>query len=158
MQAVPQSIPQLRSAYDLDRFVAAQAETFDHALAELRQGAKRSHWMWFAFPQIAGLGSSAMAQRFAIADLGEAQAYLAHPVLGARYDEACAALAKWVGLLTAAEILGPVDAMKLSSSLTLFEHAASESRSVRYAELLAGFFGGLRDERTRDILRADQSI
>ena len=78
--------------HDLDRFVAAQAGVFDTALAELRAGAKRTHWMWFVFPQIAGLGQSDMARRYAIRSLEEARAYLAHPVLGARYDAAVAAL------------------------------------------------------------------
>lgn len=106
--------------YDLDRFLAAQAGTYDMALAEIGRGAKRSHWMWFIFPQIAGLGSSEMARRFAIRSLAEARAYLGHPLLGARLRECLAALQALPVTTTAERVFGGIDAMKLRSSLTLF--------------------------------------
>ena len=132
---------------DLDRFVAAQdaGGTYLHALAELRAGRKTSHWMWFVFPQIAGLGRSGMAQQYAIASLDEARAYLAHPVLGPR-------------LVTAAEsvithrdrspeqILGGIDALKLRSSMTLFAHAEPEQTVFRM--VLDQFFDGEDDPAT----------
>src|SRR5580692_6153851 len=106
-------------AFDLERFVTAQAPVIDRVRAELRAGSKRSHWMWFVFPQIAGLGSSAMAQRYAIASLDEAGAYLAHPVLGPRLRD-CTALALDVAGRTAHQIFGNPDDLKFHSSLTLF--------------------------------------
>lgn len=121
--------------HDLDRFVHAQADSYDTALAELRAGTKHSHWMWYVFPQIAGLGRSAMARHFAIRDLDEARAYLAHPVLGPRYIDAVHALRRE---RTADAMLGIVDAMKLRSSLTLFERAGAPPV---VAEALAHFFG-----------------
>lgn len=110
--------------YDLDRFGTAQAGSYETALAEIRRGAKRSHWMWYIFPQIAGLGRSEMAQRYAIQSLDEARAYLAHPVLGARLRECVAALQDLIGT-TAEAVFGAVDAMKLKSSLTLFAEAGA---------------------------------
>jgi uncharacterized protein (DUF1810 family) len=109
---------------DLERFVAAQdsAGTYRRAVAELRNGRKTSHWMWFVFPQIAGLGRSGMAQAYAINDLAEAQAYLAHPVLGPRLVE-CADIVASLSGLTAEHIFGGIDAIKLRSSMTLFAHA-----------------------------------
>lgn len=120
----------------LDRFVRAQADSYDTALAELNAGAKRNHWMWYIFPQIAGLGRSATAIHYAIADLGEARAYLAHPLLGARYRACADALLRHIGR-DAATIMGEVDAVKLRSSLTLFD-AAGAPRVVRDA--LDAFF------------------
>ncbi|MBB3693951.1 DUF1810 domain-containing protein [Sphingomonas sp. BK580] len=120
----------------LDRFVAAQATSYATAPAELRAGAKRSHWMWYIFPQIAGLGHSDMARRYAIRDLAEARAYLAHPLLGARYAESAAALLAHRGR-DAAAIMGGIDAIKLRSSLTLFDRAGAPA-AVR--ETLAAFF------------------
>src|SRR5215510_8955397 len=110
---------------DLERFVAAQDElgTYGRALAELRRGNKTGHWMWFIFPQLAGLGSSAMAQRYAIGSLAEARAYLAHPVLGARL-RACCALVLAVQGATVHGIFGSPDNMKFHSSMTLFAQAA----------------------------------
>lgn len=107
--------------HDLGRFVDAQDEggTYERALAELREGRKRSHWMWFVFPQIGGLGSSPMARTYAIGSLEEAEAYLEHPVLGPRLRECCEALLAVEGR-SAEEVLGPVDALKLRSSMTLF--------------------------------------
>jgi uncharacterized protein (DUF1810 family) len=124
--------------FDLERFVTAQRGTYEGALAELRAGHKRGHWMWFVFPQIAGLGSSPTAQRYAICGLAEARAYLAHPVLGPRLVEAARALLGSPGGDPVA-VLGPVDALKLRSSMTLFAEAAPDDplfRAVlaRYAE------------------------
>ena len=101
--------------YDLRRFVAAQQDVYDAALGELRAGRKTSHWMWFIFPQISGLGRSATAQRYAIGSLAEAESYLAHPLLGPRLLECARVLTELHGR-TAAEIFGPVDAQKLQSS------------------------------------------
>ena len=106
----------------LDRFVRAQADSHATALAELRAGAKRSHWMWFVFPQLAGLGRSPTARHYAIRDLDEARRYLAHPLLGPRYREAVAAVPRDRDPAT---VFGSVDAMKLRSSLTLFAHAGA---------------------------------
>ena len=130
--------------FDLDRFVDAQAQVWPRALDEIRRGAKRSHWMWYIFPQLAGLGSSAMAQRYAIAGLDEARAYLAHPILGARYLECVEALQD----LTASDpvaVFGEVDAAKLRSSLTLFEAAGERPL---FAAALMRWFAGARDDKT----------
>ena len=133
--------------YDLQRFVDAQDRggIYDGALAELREGRKTSHWMWFVFPQIAGLGSSPMAQRYAISSLDEARAYLAHPVLGDRLREAARAL---TGLDTRSpdEVLGGIDAMKLRSSMTLFMRAAPDE--PLFAQVLDQYFGGAADDAT----------
>jgi uncharacterized protein (DUF1810 family) len=129
---------------DLDRFVRAQAGVYDAALAELRAGSKRTHWMWFVFPQIAGLGSSATAQRYAITSLDEARAYLAHPVLGPRLAEAAEAVLAVEGR-TAAQILGYPDVLKLRSSMTLFA-AAADDPSV-YQAVLDRYYDG-PDEAT----------
>ena len=112
-------------SHDFDRFLVAQELVYDGVLSELRRGRKTSHWMWFIFPQVAGLGHSAMSQRFAIASLDEARAYLAHPILGARLLE-CAALVLATTGRTAEAILGLIDGMKLRSSMTLFHRAAPE--------------------------------
>ena len=130
---------------DLDRFVRAQQTAYPAALAELRGGAKRSHWMWFVFPQIAGLGQSETAVRYAIADLAEAREYLAHDILGARLRECAEAVLAWGGRRSAAAIMGPVDAVKLRSSMTLFEAAGG---LAPFGAVIAAFFGGERDERT----------
>lgn len=134
----------------LARFVDAQRDSYATALAELRSGAKRSHWMWYVFPQIAGLGSSAMARTYALADLPEARAYLAHPVLGARLRESVDALLEHRGGDIAA-ILGGIDAMKLRSSMTLFEIAANGAEP-RFAAILDSFYGGERDPATLRLL------
>ena len=110
--------------FPLQRFVEAQEPIYDRVRHELRAGRKESHWMWFIFPQIAGLGQSATSIRFAVASLDEAKAYLAHPVLGQRLRE-CAAIVAGVEGRTAREIFGPVDEMKFRSSMTLFAKAAS---------------------------------
>ena len=133
--------------YDLQRFVAAQdaGGTYERAAAELRGGRKTSHWMWFIFPQIAGLGYSPAAQTYAITSLAEARAYLAHPVLGARLVE-CAAILTQVSGRTAEQILGEVDAMKLRSSITLFLHAAPGEPVFRH--VLDQYFDGIPDSAT----------
>jgi uncharacterized protein (DUF1810 family) len=133
--------------FDLQRFVEAQDSggTYERALAELRGGRKVSHWMWFVFPQIAGLGRSPMAARFAISGLDEARAYLAHPVLGPRLLESAAALAEQ-GDRSAAEILGEVDALKLRSSMTLFARASGYEPV--FALVLERFYDGMADPET----------
>jgi uncharacterized protein (DUF1810 family) len=127
--------------FELERFVRAQDEggTYEAALAELRAGRKRGHWMWFVFPQVAGLGSSPAAQLFAIPGLAEARAYLAHPVLGPRLVEAARALAALPGGDPVA-VLGPVDALKLRSSMTLF--ARADPDQPVFPEVLAKYYDG----------------
>lgn len=130
----------------LARFVAAQAGgVFDAALAELTRGAKHGHWMWFVFPQIAGLGRSPMAEKYAIADLAEARAYLAHPLLGSRLTDAAEAVLAHAGTLSAAAMLGGIDAVKLRSSATLFEAAGG---GAVFGRLLDAFYAGERDPAT----------
>lgn len=138
----------------LNRFIEAQSQTYAGALAELESGRKHGHWMWFVFPQLRGLGQSATAQHYGIADLAEARAYLADPVLGPRFDRCCDALARWTGQRSAAAILGEIDAMKLRSSLTLFEVASAGDpvRSACCAALIDGFFGMQRDSLTLALL------
>jgi uncharacterized protein (DUF1810 family) len=135
----------------LERFVQAQDEglTFDRALAELRRGRKTSHWMWFVFPQIAGLGQSPMSQRFAISSLAEARAYLRHPVLGRRLIECARILAERQDR-SAQQIFGEVDARKLQSSMTLFARAAPEQ--AVFTDVLDRYFAGTPDAATDDRL------
>ncbi len=135
--------------YDLDRFVAAQAPMYESVLAELRAGRKRSHWMWFIFPQVAGLGLSEISRRFAIESPDEARAYLADPLLGARLRE-CAALVVASGAPTAEQIFGPIDARKLRSSMTLFHRAAPRERI--FGQVLKRYFDGVADEATDKLL------
>jgi len=131
--------------HDLRRFVLAQEGVYEAAVDELRAGRKTSHWMWFVFPQIAGLGRSAMAQTYAIASLAEAEAYLAHPVLGPRLLECTGILTQLAGR-SAGEIFGPVDAQKLKSSMTLFAHAAPNVPQFR--DVLKQYFDGADDVET----------
>ena len=132
--------------FDLERFVRAQnGGVYEQALRELQAGDKRSHWMWFVFPQVGGLGRSPMAQRYAISGLPEAHAYLAHPVLGPRLVEASQALLELSGR-DPVRVLGSTDALKLRSSMTLFETAAPDERV--FGEVLERYFGGERDEAT----------
>ena len=135
---------------DLERFVSAQDSggTYQQAVAELRNGRKTSHWMWFIFPQIAGLGRSAMAQAYAISDLAEAQAYLKHPVLGPRLLECAGIVASHRGL-TAEHIFGGIDAIKLRSSMTLFAHADPEQPVFRH--VIDQYFTGPDPETERRI-------
>jgi uncharacterized protein (DUF1810 family) len=133
--------------YDLQRFVAAQdaGGIYQHATAELRAGRKTSHWMWFVFPQIAGLGYSPVSRTYAITSLAEARAYLAHPVLGARLAE-CAAILAGLPDRTAEHIFGEVDALKLRSCMTLFIRAAPGEPVFRL--VLDRYFGGVPDSAT----------
>jgi uncharacterized protein (DUF1810 family) len=137
--------------HDLQRFVDAQDDlrTYDTALAELRAGRKRSHWMWFVLPQLAGLGMSSTAERFGIHGLAEAQAYLAHPVLGPRLLACARALADLDGHDPVA-VLGPVDALKLRSSMTLFAHVAPDEAVFR--EVLDRYYDGADDPATLALL------
>jgi uncharacterized protein (DUF1810 family) len=131
--------------YDLDRFVAAQEHVYAGALDELRRGRKTGHWIWFIFPQVAGLGYSDMSRRYAIASLDEACAYLAHPLLGARLRE-CASVLLATTKLTAEDILGATDAMKVRSSMTLFHRAAPDEPA--FTHVLDRFYGGVADAAT----------
>jgi len=137
-------------AHDLQRFVDAQdaGGTYDTALGELRAGHKRSHWMWFVFPQVAGLGRSAMAQRYAIASLAEARGYLAHPVLGPRLLMSTRALTE-LDTGDPVAVLGGIDAQKLHSSMTLF---AAVSDSPVFGSVLDQYFGGAHDQGTTTLL------
>jgi uncharacterized protein (DUF1810 family) len=133
--------------YDLARFVRAQDEggTYDEALAELRRGRKTSHWMWFVFPQIAGLGQSPTSRHFAIRSLDEAKAYLGHPILAPRLME-CAGAVAAITNRTAGEIFGAIDAQKLRSSMTLFQHAAPDVPV--FGMVLDRYFDGDADSET----------
>ena len=131
--------------YNLQRFVDAQASVYPAVLAELHAAHKRSHWMWFIFPQIAGLGRSSMAERYAIGTLDEAREYLAHPVLGQRL-RACAALVASAQASSAHAIFGDPDDMKLHSSLTLFSLVAPEE--AVFCACLDQYFGGQPDAAT----------
>lgn len=138
-----------RPAMTLDRFLEAQRRTYDQALAELRAGRKTSHWIWFVFPQVAGLGSSPMAERYAIASLEEAREYVDHEVLGPRLVECARAVLSHADR-SALEIMGSPDDLKLRSSMTLFAAAAPEQPVFR--EVLDTFFGGAADPRTERFL------
>ena len=135
--------------YNLQRFVDAQDGVIDNAMAELRAGRKQSHWMWFVFPQIVGLGRSPMAQHYAIQSLDEARAYLEHPLLGDRLRECTEAVLPWSATRSAEEIFGSIDAVKLRSSLTLFDRAEPKSC---FESGLGAFFAGQRDEHTLALL------
>ncbi len=140
--------------YNLERFVIAQDAggppgTYERALDELRAGFKSSHWMWFVFPQIAGLGHSPTARRYAISSLAEAAAYLQHPVLGPRLRESARILASLKGR-SADQIFGGIDAMKLRSSMTLFHRAAPEE--PLFGQVLTRYFDGIPDHTTDALL------
>ena len=137
--------------HNLQRFVDAQDGIYETALAELRAGAKHSHWMWFIFPQLAGLGRSPTARFYGVRSLEETRAYVGHPLLGQRLRDCVGALLPWAGRRTAEQILGPIDALKLRSSLTLFDHI--ESASV-FADALQAFYERDPDERTLALLNA----
>jgi uncharacterized protein (DUF1810 family) len=139
---------------ELTRFVSAQdgGDTYAAALSELRDGRKRTHWMWFVFPQIAGLGRSQTAQHYAISGLDEARAYLAHPVLGPRLVE-CARALTTLPTSDPVQVLGPVDAQKLRSSMTLFARAAGEAPAGEtFRAVLDQYFAGKDDEATTRLL------
>jgi uncharacterized protein (DUF1810 family) len=135
--------------YDLQRFVDAQEHVYGGVLEELRRGRKTGHWIWFIFPQIAGLGRSATSQEFAIATLDEARAYLAHPVLGPRLRE-CFELVLAITGRMADAIFGPLDAMKVRSCTTLFHRAAPDD--PLFTRVLDRYFGGVADEATDGLL------
>jgi len=139
----------MNDAYDLGRFVAAQEGIYPRALAELQAGEKRSHWMWFIFPQIAGLGLSPMARRYAIRSLDEGRAYLGHPLLGPRL-RACTAAVNALSGRSANAIFGTPDDVKFRSSMTLFAAAAPEEPC--FAEALAHYFAGSPDPLTLEKL------
>ena len=136
----------------LERFVIAQGPVWETVMAELRAGRKESHWSWFVFPQLAGLGASEMSRRFAIASLAEAQAYLAHPVLGDRLRTVARILLAVAGR-TAVEILGETDAKKLRSCMTLFHHADPDE--PLFPAVMDRFFAGETDALTEAILREE---
>jgi uncharacterized protein (DUF1810 family) len=135
----------MEDPYQLSRFVDAQDHVYADALDELRRGRKTSHWMWFVFPQIAGLGHSSTARRYAVSSLDEARAYLQHPVLGPRLLE-CADALLADAQHTAQDILGPIDAIKLRSSMTLFAHA--EPAENRFKRVIDRYFDGAEDAET----------
>ncbi len=140
--------------HDLARFVKAQdhAGTYDDAVRQLRAGRKTRHWMWFVFPQIAGLGYSATSRTYAIASLAEARAYLEKPILGPRLVN-CAGFVAGHAVATAQEIFGETDAAKLRSSMTLFARAAPQERV--FQDVLDAYFDGVADRRTEELLRSD---
>lgn len=138
----------MSEADDLERFVEAQAPVYATALRELREGRKRSHWMWFIFPQLRGLGASAMSRRYGIGSRDEAAAYLAHAILGPRLRE-CTEAVNAHRDRSAEAIFGPVDALKLRSSMTLFERAGG---GAPFRQCLEACFGGARDGRTVELL------
>jgi uncharacterized protein (DUF1810 family) len=142
-------------AQSLERFIAAQDAIFPDVRAELVDGEKRTHWMWFVFPQVAGLGASPTARTYAIEGLSEAVAYLAHPILGARLAEATQLMLGWARRRSAFAVLGPIDALKFCSSMTLFEVAAltTGAEAEAFGHALDAFCQGRRDERTLHLLQ-----
>ncbi|MEZ0340899.1 DUF1810 domain-containing protein [Mycobacterium sp. pV006] len=139
-----------RDPHDLERFVSAQQRAYSTALGELRAGAKRSHWIWYIFPQLRGLGRSSTATRYGIVSLAEARAYLAHPVLGPRLRECARALAAHTDR-SATEILGSPDDLKVRSSMTLFARAAGDD-AAEFRSVLATFYDGVEDPATVALL------
>ena len=160
----------MEDPYNLTRFVTAQQGVYARVLAELSAGYKQSHWMWFVFPQLEGLGSSPTARHYAIGSLAEARAYLAHPLLGARLSE-CTALVNGLEGKTAEAVFGYPDHLKFRSCMTLFAHAAGESAGDRdsptadqataaerpFTTALRRYFAGEEDLLTRDLLRASRT-
>ena len=140
------------SSCGLHRFLDAQAAQYETALAELRRGRKQTHWIWYVLPQLRGLGMSSMSHQYGIAGLAEAQAYLAHPVLGKRLRECVSAICAHQGT-SATEILGDIDAMKFRSCLTLF--SSVEQDSQLFSQTLKQFFGGKPDMQTIKLLAAN---
>lgn len=134
------------ASFDLERFVHAQLGVYDGVVGELRAGRKTGHWIWYVFPQVAGLGRSPVSQQYAIGSLAEARAYLAHPVLGTRLRECARLLLAAPAARSAASILGELDAMKVRSSMTLFHRAAPDE--PLFAEVLARYYGGVPDPAT----------
>jgi uncharacterized protein (DUF1810 family) len=148
-------MPMQSDPFDLNRFVTAQDAVYDQAMTELRAGRKRSHWMWFIFPQVQGLGTSSTAQFYAISGLDETRAYLNHPALGPRLIAAAEALLA-LKSGSAIDVLGSPDDMKLRSSATLFAEASTPA-SV-FHRLLDRFFGGAPDPKTLELLRNDRGV
>jgi len=142
----------MKDPYRLRRFLDAQQTVFETVCEELRGGSKRTHWMWFIFPQIAGLGSSLMARRFALASADEARAYLAHPVLGPRL-RACSHLVARIEGRSAVAIFGYPDDLKFHSSMTLFAEAGAENDNAVFVECLRKYFDGAPDPLTQRLLR-----
>jgi uncharacterized protein (DUF1810 family) len=140
----------MSGAPDLERFVTAQAPVYAQALAELERGRKESHWMWFVFPQLAGLGQSAMSRHYGLASAHEARLYLAHPVLGGRLLECTGAVLRHRGA-PADGVFGSVDALKFRSSMTLFD-AVAGAAAPSFGEALGAFYGGERDPATLRLL------
>ena len=138
--------------YNLQRFVDAQDGAIETALAELKAGSKRSHWMWFVFPQLRQLGRSPAAQHYGATSIDEVRAYLQHPLLGPRLAASIEAILPWAGRRTPDQILGPVDALKFKSSLTLFD---AVQPGGLFDRALAAFYGGIRDERTLALLNSE---
>lgn len=139
----------MADTFDLNRFVTAQEPVYDAVVRELAAGRKSSHWMWFIFPQLRGLGRSSTATFYGIASAAEALAYWRHPLLGARLLECCSVLLRIKGK-TALEVLGSPDDMKLRSSMTLFERAAPDA--TVFAQVLELYFDGQRDSRTLELV------
>ena len=149
---MPDPSTEKQDAFVLARFLAAQAGTYAQAAHEIRSGQKRSHWMWFIFPQIDGLGTSATARHYAIKSLPEAREYLLHPVLGARIAE-CTGIVNGLQGLSARQLFGTPDDMKFRSSMTLFELVAGPGSA--FAAALDRYFAGERDSRTLELARRD---
>lgn len=139
--------------FNLQRFVDAQDGVIDTALNELRSGSKQSHWMWFVFPQLEALGRSPTAKFYGIGSLAEARAYLGHPLLGPRLRHSVKVVEAWAGKRSPEQVFGPVDALKLRSSLTLFDYVEPDSG---FGQALVNFFGGARDELTLALLHSQQ--
>jgi uncharacterized protein (DUF1810 family) len=137
--------------FNLQRFLDAQKNDYADALHEIKQGYKQSHWIWFIFPQMRGLGMSYMAEYYGISSIEEARAYLDHPTLRARLLEISTALLKHKGKSTAYEILGTIDAIKVRSSMTLFDHIMPHSV---FAEVLDAFYNSERDEKTTQMIQS----
>jgi uncharacterized protein (DUF1810 family) len=142
--------PGRMTSFDLERFVEAQRGTFDGVLRELRSGRKTGHWIWFVFPQLTGLGRSGLATHYGIGSIEEAQAYLAHPVLGERLHACVAALLAVDAARSAEDVLGPVDALKVRSSMTLFHRADPDD--PLFPAVLDRWYGGIPDPRTDELL------
>ena len=141
--------------FNLERFVRAQQGIFESACAEMQRGLKRGHWMWFIFPQIAGLGQqSSTSTRFAIASIQEARAYLAHPILGPRLKEISSIVSSLKGT-PIGQVLGPIDSMKLKSSMTLFAHATADNQP--FLNILQVHFGGQFDPLTLKLLEREKT-
>ncbi|HEY1491383.1 MAG TPA: DUF1810 domain-containing protein [Steroidobacteraceae bacterium] len=142
----------MQDPFDLQRFVNAQQPVFAQVIAELSAGQKRSHWMWYVFPQLKGLGASSIARTYGVSSLAEARAYLAHPILGARLRE-CAQLLLAGRASDARQVLGYPDDLKLRSCMTLFASAATSAQDQQLCQaVLDRFFGGVADPLTRELL------